>query len=84
MYVPFSYDAYTSKRVLTMEFIDNALKIDEVATLELMYGKEGVKEIPNSLIHIFGKMIFEHGHIHADAHPGNILIRPNPSSPEHP
>ena len=24
---------------------------------------------------IFGKMLFKHGHIHCDAHPGNILVR---------
>jgi aarF domain-containing kinase len=29
-------------------------------------------------------MIFNHGHVHCDAHPGNILIRPNPENPKRP
>ena len=29
-------------------------------------------------------MIFEHGHVHCDAHPGNILVRPNPARPGRP
>ena len=36
------------------------------------------------LIHIFAKMIYLHGHVHCDAHPGNIFVRPNPNNPERP
>lgn len=33
------------------------------------------------LIDTFSKMIFLYGHIHCDAHPGNILIRNHPKDP---
>jgi aarF domain-containing kinase len=29
-------------------------------------------------------MIFVNGHVHCDAHPGNILVRPNPENPKNP
>jgi predicted unusual protein kinase regulating ubiquinone biosynthesis (AarF/ABC1/UbiB family) len=31
------------------------------------------------LIDVFAKMIFMYGHVHCDAHPGNMLVRPNPN-----
>jgi aarF domain-containing kinase len=36
------------------------------------------------LIDVFAKMIFTHGHVHCDAHPGNLLVRPNPKNLERP
>ena len=27
------------------------------------------------LVETFSKMMFEYGHVHCDAHPGNLLIR---------
>ena len=36
------------------------------------------------MIEVFSKMIFSHGHVHCDAHPGNILVRPDPKNPKEP
>ena len=74
MYIPDTYAQYTSKRVLTMEFIKDTLKIDEVDQVKAKYGPKGLIQVRSTLIDVFGEMIFKHGHIHADAHPGNILI----------
>jgi len=38
-------------------------------------------ECANLLVDTFSEMIFEHGHIHCDAHPGNILIRNDLKNP---
>lgn len=32
-------------------------------------------KVAHNLIDIFTTMIFKHGFIHCDAHPGNILVR---------
>ena len=31
--------------------------------------------VAKNLINIFSTMIFKHGFVHCDAHPGNILVR---------
>jgi aarF domain-containing kinase len=33
------------------------------------------QKVAHNLIDIFTTMIFKHGFIHCDAHPGNILVR---------
>ena len=33
------------------------------------------KKVSKTLTEAFAKMIFKHGFVHCDAHPGNILIR---------
>lgn len=44
----------------------------------------GVKAILNTMVELFSAQIFSWGWIHCDPHPGNIIIRPNPSNPQHP
>lgn len=66
IYIPEYYQA--TQRVLVMEFIDG-VKINEVNKLK------NPKECARILIDLFGQMIFRFGHVHCDAHPGNILIR---------
>ncbi len=39
------------------------------------YGKG--KELATPLLSAFLTMVFRHSHIHADLHPGNVLVRPN-------
>ncbi len=36
------------------------------------------KLVGKTLIKIFADMIFKHGFVHCDAHPGNILVRLKP------
>ncbi|AAQ00927.1 MULTISPECIES: ABC1 kinase family protein [Prochlorococcus] len=68
--VPKMYKNLTSKRVLTMEWIDG-IKLTNI---------DGVKKLginPNELIEIGVncslQQLLEHGYFHADPHPGNIL-----------
>lgn len=62
-----------------MEFVEG-VKINDIEALEKDYGD--AKKASNLLIDIFAKMIFNHGHVHCDAHPGNILVRKNPNNPK--
>eukprot|EP01017_Pseudomicrothorax_dubius_P035189 TRINITY_DN4896_c0_g2_i4.p1 TRINITY_DN4896_c0_g2~~TRINITY_DN4896_c0_g2_i4.p1 ORF type:complete len:243 (-),score=27.66 TRINITY_DN4896_c0_g2_i4:135-863(-) len=55
-----------------MEFVQG-FKVDDREGIE-RYGLSSV-EVAKTLIDIFGKMLFIDGHVHCDAHPGNILIR---------
>jgi len=67
-----------------MEFIKNTYKVSEAEEIKKKYGEQHSREIAETLIDVFSKMIFITGHIHADAHPGNILIRENPKDPKIP
>jgi aarF domain-containing kinase len=60
-----------------MEYIDG-IKIDETEALAEKFGN--AKSCSDILLDVFAKMIFVDGHIHCDAHPGNILVRPNPKT----
>jgi len=71
IYIPEVYRAYSTKKILTMEFIDG-IKVSNLQAL---------REAENDPLLIAGqgcdlvlKQIFEHGFFHADPHPGNILI----------
>lgn len=81
--IPKIHDSLTTKRVLVMDFIDDAHKISEVDEIKAIF-PETFEEIPKILITSFAKMIFENGHIHCDPHPGNILVRRRPSNPKLP
>ena|SRR3990167_3447880 len=75
VYVPKYFKSISGSRVLTMDFVEG-VKINQKADIE----KQGFKsqEVGDLLMRIFAKMIFQTGHVHCDAHPGNILVRPNP------
>jgi predicted unusual protein kinase regulating ubiquinone biosynthesis (AarF/ABC1/UbiB family) len=73
--VPKIYWDHTSRRVLTMEYIDG-VKITDIAGLERMgIDKSDVAKI---LVHAFAEMIVRHGFFHADPHPGNLMVLPGP------
>lgn len=58
-----------------MEFM-HGCKVDDINSLE----KAGVdpKEVAVLLVDIFAEMIFCHGYVHGDPHPGNILVHRDP------
>jgi len=66
--IPKVYWSYTTKRVLTMEYIEGK-RITEVKLNRKFY----VKQIVESYL----KQTMEYGVFHADPHPGNIFITPN-------
>jgi len=74
IYVPKVFHELTTKRILTMEYIDG-IKASNLDDLK----QEGydLKEIADRGVNLIMKQIFVHGFYHADPHPGNIFILPN-------
>lgn len=71
VYVPDTYKELSNNSILTMEFIEgfkvnNKEKIIETGMLP--------KEVAQSGIVLFMKMVLEDGFFHADPHPGNVFI----------
>ncbi|CAL9146730.1 uncharacterized protein LOC135586769 isoform X1 [Musa acuminata AAA Group] len=61
----------TTSQVLTMQFCSGH-KVDDV---EFMRDSNiNPQEVAKSLMDIFAQMIFVHGFVHGDPHPGNILV----------
>ena len=81
LHIPENKMQYSNKRVIVMEYIEGA-KINDILKLEEMFGDP--KLASQILIDVFAKMIFQFGHIHCDAHPGNILVRRHPLHPSLP
>ncbi len=69
--IPRVYWKYTTKRVLTLEFLEGT-KISDIAKLEALGHDK--KKITINLANAYLKMIFEDGFYHADPHPGNLLV----------
>ncbi len=63
--VPDLHDTLCTRRVLTMEFIDG-VKPTEVT--------EGRKELALAGLRCIAQMVFLDGFVHADMHPGNLLL----------
>ncbi|RYQ99574.1 uncharacterized protein [Arachis hypogaea] len=84
--VPHVFWDLTSRQVLTMQFYTGR-KIDDLDFLNQL-GVEPEKVdlsqfttmVAKSLIELFAEMIFVHGYIHGDPHPGNILVSPEGSN----
>ncbi len=71
--VPRTYPAFSTRRVLVMEYLDG-IKLSESDRLTA----EGIDrdEIARRGAAICLKMIFDNGFYHADPHPGNLLAMP--------
>ncbi|MDQ1251918.1 MAG: ubiquinone biosynthesis protein [Euryarchaeota archaeon] len=71
VHIPKIYWTYTSKRVLTLEFIQG-VKASRVDLLE----KRGFDKSKIAIVvgEAFTQQIFADGFFHADLHPGNVLI----------
>ena len=73
--VPKIYWDYTTRRVLTMEFIDG-VKITDRAGVEAL-GVDG-SDVAKILVFAFAEMIVKNGFFHADPHPGNLMVQAGP------
>jgi ubiquinone biosynthesis protein len=73
VYVPKVYRQYTTKRVITMEYVEG-IKASEIVSLQ--EGGYDLKKIASSGAALIMKQIFVHGFFHADPHPGNVFILP--------
>ncbi|CAN0316469.1 unnamed protein product, partial [Phaeothamnion confervicola] len=73
IHVPPVFWPYTTRRVLTMEFVRGA-KITHVDELQ----RDGLDPVAvaRTVAAAFGDMIFLHGFVHCDPHPGNLMVRP--------
>jgi predicted unusual protein kinase regulating ubiquinone biosynthesis (AarF/ABC1/UbiB family) len=69
--VPGPIDGYTTARVLTMELVDgqNIGSLGPLARTEL----DG-RPLAETLFRAYLQQILEHGFVHADPHPGNVLL----------
>ena len=69
---PEVYEELSTDTVLTMEWVDGCKVTDREAIrgLGLAY-----REVVRVMTEMYNEMIFIHGFLHADAHPGNFLVR---------
>ncbi|MDW7772437.1 MAG: AarF/ABC1/UbiB kinase family protein [Desulfobulbaceae bacterium] len=74
IYVPKVYRNLSSRRILTMEYIEG-VKASEIDLLV----RKGIdlKLVAERGTNLLMEQIFVHGFFHADPHPGNIFILPN-------
>ncbi|TNM95951.1 aarF domain-containing protein kinase 1 isoform X2 [Takifugu rubripes] len=75
--VPGVYWHLSSKRILTMEFADGG-QVNDKNYMQ----KHGinVNEVSENLGKLYSEMIFVHGFVHCDPHPGNVLVQKCPYS----
>ena len=71
IYIPRVYWKYTSKSVLTMEYIEGIKldQVDEIRALDI-----DPQEIALIGLRSFSRQLMEFGLFHADPHPGNTII----------
>ncbi|HEY9877681.1 MAG TPA: AarF/ABC1/UbiB kinase family protein [Leptolyngbyaceae cyanobacterium] len=74
IYVPCIYEAYTARRVLTMEWI-NGTKLTNIDQLNAQ-GIDATHLIDVG-VQCSLRQLLEHGFFHADPHPGNLLATPD-------
>ena len=70
--VPRMHPQLSTRRVVTMEWVEG-WKVTDRGALE----RAGVapQAVARAMTELFAEMIFGHGFLHADAHPGNFLVR---------
>ncbi|XP_052106539.1 aarF domain-containing protein kinase 1-like [Mytilus californianus] len=69
--IPKIYWDLSSERVLTMEFCEGG-KVDNREYMK--QHKISVDEVSRDLGKLYSEMIFVHGYVHCDPHPGNVLV----------
>ncbi|XP_037096545.1 aarF domain-containing protein kinase 1 isoform X3 [Syngnathus acus] len=75
--VPIIHWDLSTKRVLTMEFAEGG----QVNDREYMKAHGiNVNQISENLGKMYSEMIFIHGFVHCDPHPGNVLVQKCPKS----
>ena len=74
VYIPDVFLEYTTRKVLTMEYVDG-IKLKDMETLR----ENGfdTKALAWRLTRAILQQIFNHGFFHGDPHPGNIFVLPD-------
>ena len=72
--IPKVYREYSTKKVLTMEFVEG-----EKITNHQFAKQHNLNQnqLAKNILHLFSKSIFIDGIYHADPHPGNVLVNEN-------
>ncbi|KAK2150013.1 hypothetical protein LSH36_427g03001 [Paralvinella palmiformis] len=73
--IPKVYWDFTTNRVLTMEYCEGA-QVNDVEYIK--DNNISVNEISEKLGELYSEMIFVHGYVHCDPHPGNVLVKNTP------
>lgn len=71
VHIPRVHPEYSSRRVLTMEFIEGIKLAD---TQRLAAAGIDLAEVARRGAEMYMEMIFAHGYYHADPHPGNLVL----------
>jgi len=71
LYVPAVFREYTTRKILTMEFVDG-IKVSNIEQIRQV-GLD-LEKIADRGADLILKQIFDYGFFHADPHPGNIVI----------
>lgn len=74
VYIPDIHWGYTTKRVLTMEYVAGLPLSSLVQLDEASFDR---KKLAHQLATAIFTQIFEHGFFHADPHPGNVMALPD-------
>ena len=74
VYSPRVYHEFSSRRVLTTEYI-KGIKVTDKEALEA--AGVDITRLLGQGVRANLKSLFEHGLFHADPHPGNLLVRPD-------
>ena len=72
--IPGVIGQHTTKRILTMEYIDG-IKITNIEGLRA--AGIDTQKLFSLLVEVYMEQIMRHGHFHADPHPGNLLGLPD-------
>ena len=72
---PEVYWQYTTKHVLTLEFVEG-IKISEYDSLKA--AGINIEELATLLGEVYSRMVYLHGFFHGDPHPGNIHVQQGP------
>jgi len=76
VYIPNVYHKYTTKRIMTAEWIDGVRMSDKQGVIDLVTNeklKGGVKAVMQTMVEMFSAQMFNWGWIHCDPHPGTFL-----------
>ena len=67
----------STRRVLTMDYLDGI----KISNVEAQRAKGiDTPQVAETLIDLFNTMILQKGMFHADPHPGNLFVIPNPNN----
>ncbi len=76
--VPKVVEGLNTRRLLVMELAKGGKITDREALV-----RAGIdpKRVAETLVDVYAEQIFRRGVLHADPHPGNLLVRPGPDGP---